>query len=573
MGTSSTKNKKSNLDSYIPALLMSFTKINELKNYFQNPSKTGQLSKILESLINSIDLLDAYVYQFDKMKDKQMKEKDNNRIKDILLFILDTLHNELNNNNESQNNNNSDIKIDDTDEAESYKHFIDIYFKYNNSIIQDLFFGEEEIIKRCSICKKSKYNFYPLKMLNFDIHFYKEVYIDKLIKNYVKQEEKNLLCDICNKKADILCYNKIKKYPEILILSFDHNNMDKTIITYYLRLPIQDEEYILICFITKANENNEKDDNYNVFYREYNDKWFIYNVTKKEEKEIENIQIINKNPFITFYQKKITFYKILMSEYYKNLSLLFNSIRAIPKLAGNHIIDANKFDNYYIISKKYFNRLTKIFESEEKYKNDNIIFDSYDQVKNIKNIKNLNEDELQQNAKLFTERFKILNDEDLFKPEYDINKKSGLHYPKDFIIISENELDQMLNIFNIKINNIKNYLYKVLLGENYLFIKSNTNSNTYYVCYSLIFLFYVEKIFQFNEDKYFSREINLYIKNRGGIDYYFEERQLDSSIEMQQIIDKEKENIGRLININTSGTMINLNKFFFNNKNGNNNMQ
>ena len=570
MGTSSTKNKKSNSDSYISALLISFTKINELKNYFQNPSKTGQLSKILESLINSIDLLDAYVYQFNKMKDKQMKEKENNRNKDILFFILDTLHNELNNNNESQNNNNSDIKIDDTDEAESYKHFIDIYYKYNNSIIQDLFFGEEEIIKRCSICKKSKHNFYLLKMLNFDIHSYKEVYIDKLIKNYVKQEEKHLLCDICNKKADILCYNKIKKYPEILILSFNHNNMDKTTITYYLKLPIQDEEYILICFIMKANEYNEKDDNYNVFYREYNDKWFIYNVNKKKEKEIENILIINKNPFITFYQKKITFYKILINEYYTYLSSLFNSIRAIPNLAGKHIIDANKFDNYYIISKKYFNRLTKIFESEEIYQNDNIIFDSYNQVKNITN---LNEDELQQNAKLFTERLKILNDEDLFKPEYDINKKSGLHYPKDFIIINENELDQMLNNFNIKINNIKNYLYKVLLGENYLFIKSNTNNNTYYVCYSLIFLFYVEKIFIFNEDKYFSREINLYIKNRGGIDYYFEERQLDSSIETQPIIDKEKENIGRLININTSGTMINLNKFFFNNKNDNNNMQ
>jgi len=570
MGTSSTKNKKSNSDSYISALLISFTKINELKNYFQNPSKTGQLSKILESLINSIDLLDAYVYQFNKMKDKQMKEKENNRNKDILFFILDTLHNELNNNNESQNNNNSDIKIDDTDEAESYKHFIDIYYKYNNSIIQDLFFGEEEIIKRCSICKKSKYNFYPLKMLNFDIHSYKEVYIDKLIKNYVKQEEKNLLCDICNKKADILYNNKIKKYPEILILSFDHNNMDRTIIKYYLRLPIQDEEYILICFIMKADEKNEKDDNYNVFYRKYNDKWFIYNVTKKKEKEIENIQIINKNPIVTFYQKKIAFYKILMDKYYNYLSSLFNSIRAIPKLAGNHIIDANKFDNYYIISKKYFNKLTKIFESEEIYQNDNIIFDSYNQVKNITN---LNEDELQLNAKLFTERLKILNDENLFKPEYDINKKSGFHYPKDFIIINENELNQMLGVFNIKINNIKNYLYKVLLGENYLFIKSNINNNTYYVCYSLIFLFYVEKIFIFNEDKYFSREINLYIKNRGGIDYYFEERKLDSSIETQPIIDKEKENIGCLININTSGTMINLNKFFFNNKNDNNNMQ
>ncbi len=172
----------------------------------------------------------------------------------------------------------------------------------------------------------------------------------------------------------------IQKLPEIVIVSFD--NYKETIINYYVSFEIRNEPYLLVCFIHEEKNN--------VFYREYN-KWYEFNIKEKNQKEIENITNIHKNPIVAFYQKKIIHDKILMSKYYNRLSIFFNNIKEIPELLRTkHIEDENIFDNYYIINKKWFNKLTKIFESEELYQNDNQIFDSFNQVTNIPNL-NINQ--------------------------------------------------------------------------------------------------------------------------------------------------------------------------------------
>ena len=102
-----------------------------------------------------------------------------------------------------------------------------------------------------------------------------------------------------------------------------------------------------------------------------------------------------------------------------------------------------------------------------------------------------------------------------------------------------------------------------MCGENYIFIKDKNNENVYFVCYNLLFLLSVEKIFKFNDERYFEREINLYIKNNG-LESYYEERKLDIDLKIQNIIDKEGEIIGEFISIINNKTMINLNKHFFN---------
>ena len=278
MGTSG-KAIRHNPDSYIPALLISFSKINEFKKYFAYQKEKGELAKIFFSLINSINLLDGHTLEFNKIKDKYfMNKKENPRIKELLIFILDKLHNELNgkNNNNNLNQNNNYI-----DEEESYKNFLNNYYKNNKSPIQDLFFGEKETISRCSICKKTKYYFEELKLLYFDIQSYSQsVELTQLIQKFLKQEQKESLCQICNKNAEILSRTDIKKLPEIFIICFD-NIKDMVTFNYYLNLHVKDEPYLLICFIINADEYNKKDKNYNVFYKE-GDKWFIYNVTKKK---------------------------------------------------------------------------------------------------------------------------------------------------------------------------------------------------------------------------------------------------------------------------------------------------
>ena len=296
------------------------------------------------------------------------------------------------------------------------------------------------------------------------------------------------------------------------------------------------------------------------------EKWFIYNVTKKEVKEINEITNITKNPLVTFYQKRITHDKILLNKYYNALYLLFKNLKEMPKKVGEHIKDGNKFGKYYVINKKLFNKMTKIFESEEKYQRDNLIFESFNQVTNIPN---LNISELKEKVKLFKDRLKSLSNEKIFEIEFERNEKSGINYPKDFILIKENELNEILINYKIDINSIKNNLCDVLLGENYIFIKSNIYENVYYICNSFLFLVNVEKIFRFNDKKYFNREIG-YIKNRG-LDYYLELRNLSIENDEQAIIDRENENIGHFINIISNKTMININKYLLNDNNQNKN--
>ena len=564
MGTSG-KIIKQDPHSYIPALLISFSKINEFKNYFQYQNEIGELSKIFNSLIYSIKLLDGHVLEFNKMKDNYFaNKKEILRIRDILIFILDTLHKELN----EKNNKKLNQKNNYTEEEESYKDFLNNYYNNNKSPIQELFFGEKETISRCSICKKTYYYFNELKILDFDLKsYFKKVELSELIQNFGKQEQKVSICQICNKKAEILFRADIKKLPEIFIICFD-NIKDIINFNYYLTLHIKDEPYKLICFIINADDYNNKDKNYNVFYIE-EDKWFIYNVTKKEVKEIENIKFINKNPLVTFYQKSITHDKIFMTKLYYNLSSLLNNLKEFPQLISKPIIDENKFENYYVINKNWYNKLVKIFEDEEIFKNDNYIFDSFNQVTKIPN-KNINE--LKEKDKLVKSRLKILKDEKIFMPEMEKNEESGIKYPKDFILIKEDELNKILIDLKIDIKDIKNNLYQILFGENYLFIKSKNNKDNediFYICFSVLFLFNVEKIFRYNDKKYFSREIASYVKNKGGLDDYFYLRKLDIKKKgIQQIIDRENENIGDFINIKANNTLALANKYILNN-NGN----
>ena len=557
MGASGSKKIKNNTQLYIPALLVSFTKINEFNNYFKYQKDKGKLTKIFHSLINSIDLLDGHVLEFNKIKDSEINNKDNISIKKLIDFILDKLHNELNDLNNQ--NNNIEQKINDTNEEHSYHQFKDFYYKNNRSIIQDLFYGEKETISRCSKCKETTYNFSMNKFLYFDIHSYKnQVDLNNLIKDYGKQEEIMTFCKKCQKNTDVLTRTIIKKLPEIFIISFD--NFDGNSINYYLNLIIQDEPYILICFIINADECNLKDENYHVFYRE-NENWFNYNVIKKQIKQINKIVDINKNPLVTFYQKKITYDKIIANNFYVNLSELFNYLKGIPELLKNHIEDEKNFCNYYLINKRWINKLCKIFESEETYKDDNLIFDSFNQVTNILN---LDITELKKKITLMINRRDELKNENIFIPEYETNKESGIKYPNNFIIIEEKELNKLLKTLKLDIN-LDKILYQIIIGENYLFVKSKENNNIYYICFSIIFLFNVERIFRFNEDKYFGREIKQYIKDRGGLDFYFEERNLDvEKKDIQQIIDKENEYIGDLINIINNNTLIEINKYFLN---------
>jgi len=555
MGTGASK-KSISPDIYLPAILLSFTKLNEFHEYFKSKREYKELSNLFYTLTENNHYIDGMIVEFKKLLEKA---NQNLNIYSIIKFILDKLHNEL---NEFKNiENQIEVNVCGLEESKIYTVFTNLYNKNNKSIIQQLFYGEKELITQCSSCNLTQYSFEVLQMFYYNLENYKdEIKLKNLFEDYEKSYEKAWLCNKCNNNNNSIFRPLIKKLPQIMIVCLD-KNVNNRKIEYYLQLKIHKEEYTLVCFIINANENNKTVMKYNVFYKE-NEKWYMYNITSNETKQIKDITNITHNPLVVFYQKSIKYDKIFMEKIYQRLFTLFKNMAEVQKLVKGHISNENKFDKYYIINKNFFIKLSKIYETEEIYKNDNIIFDKFNQVTDITKLNGI---EISNKIQLFSERINKLKENNFeaeFEVENEYENRNEIKYPKEFVLIKEEDFNDLLKDFNLNINNFKNNLYEVMFGENLLFIKEH-NKNIYYICYPLLFILNVERIFVFNDENCFSHEIKFYIKDKGGLSYYFNERNLDLFTKVQKIIDKEDEHIGDLINIISNKTMFDLNKNFY----------
>ena len=543
--------------TYIPSLLISLTKIKELSSFFHSKKKENfeGISNILYSLNENNNKLDEYVDEFIKVLTEKFGNISRLDIHKILNYILETLHEELNENKKKEENS----ELNKSKIEKSYNEFADNFKNNNNSIINNLFFGMQEGSMVCSKCNKINKIFSILKMYGFDLSLYNgRIELRDLIASKDKEFEEENKCKECNRNCKCLVKYEIKELPDIFIMSFN-NNERRNKMEYYLNFNFKEKPYNLLCFIMKVDEDNKKDENYNVFFIE-NKKWYIYKVSQRIKKEIPIITKIIDNPLVVFYQKD----RNVFTDFYNNISKLLTAQDEIKDLINEHILAETEYDNYYIVSLKFFNRLTKIFESEEKYTDENIIINN---IKDIKNVTQFNCDELFENYKIFENRRKALKNKDLYKIDFGIVKKdetTEIKYPKDFVLIKENILNEIFKGKILKsLDVLKENIYKVKFGENYIFIKDKgqEEKDRIFVCYLDENKFSVEIILDYNKD-YFMREIKRYISNKGGLEYYYSERKLNFEPQkVQKIIDKEEAYIGDLINITNLENHFNKNKY------------
>ena len=153
-----------------------------------------------------------------------------NDSKDLILFILEELHNDLNNPKPNQNqlinNNNKIINA-------LYEEFIQDYNSRNNSIIKDIFYGVQESTSICLNCKLKLdsytiFNFlvFPLEkvrqyLIQNNICFSK-VTLEHCLQHYISPEnltgQNKMYCNQCKGEFDAQTYNKIFKHPKVLII-------------------------------------------------------------------------------------------------------------------------------------------------------------------------------------------------------------------------------------------------------------------------------------------------------------------------------------------------------------------
>ena len=533
MGASSDKR----ISNQISSVLLSFSKIKELEKALNSNNK-GNLSGFLDSFIKDHNDLDSKIEEFKQILPRNF----NYNIDNLIKYIIETLHSEFNKKN---NNTNWLDEFNKKDKNPSYEEFLKCYKENNDSIIQKLFFGVKEKITKCCECEECNKN-YEITKLEKIVELQENksnVDIRDLFKRLKNLKMPEFICQKCkNRPTPHLINTNIINLPEILIIYLVKRN-DNCIVDYYLQCEFMKEQYNLICFISNKNENNQPDEQSNVFYQE-NGNWFVYKIKENRSIPIRDIFKIRGNPLIVFYQKD----KTLFNKYYNHISLLLNDQNNILELSSEHIIPEIDYENYYLLNKDWFNKIIKIYEPENIYSNDKDIINS------IKKVTNVNKTKIKISE--FNERIKIIGDENKFKTvdgSISFSEKEELKYPTNFVLIKENILNDLLK--ELKISNIshKKYLYPVKFGENLIFIKNNKQESgeTIYVCFLNENVLQVGMILIYKEKKYFNKEIRKFISNKGGLEYYYQERKLKVNINNipQKIIDREDDNIGFLINI------------------------
>ena len=103
-----------------------------------------------------------------------------NDSKDLVNFIIMTLHEELNEASKNKNININKLEIDQTNSIEILQNFKKCFDNENQSIISDIFYGVNYTITQCSVCQITKYNYQAYFFLIFPLEEVRKYKIEQL---------------------------------------------------------------------------------------------------------------------------------------------------------------------------------------------------------------------------------------------------------------------------------------------------------------------------------------------------------------------------------------------------------
>ena len=335
------------LNSYMNATLQCLSNINKLtdfflcnKNYFlniQHYSSEKPISKafsdILYHLWNPNEPNKYYTtnYFIDILRSKYELDIKKIDSKDLLLFLYENIHKELNGMT-TQNILNNENFVQKNEEDKLMKSRQNFY-RENKSIIIDLFYFEEENAITCLNCQNKISNFAMYNMLIFSLEKMNSYKLSKNNNNLNlnindclechTNAERNQLGDTiyCHKCQQNVCYlleNKISSYPEILTIvlsrankpsnsiyfSFDYtlDNLDDYMIKLNCNKKDLGTKYELIGIIIRTWDKG-KEGHFLSYCKSPVDKnWYCYDDINVK-KSIDPIKEIRVIPYILFYQK------------------------------------------------------------------------------------------------------------------------------------------------------------------------------------------------------------------------------------------------------------------------------
>ena len=498
----------------LSSLILSLSQIDSFRQIFYSKNLKGELCQIFSDLINknSFDKIDQYV---DKIKEKfQQNEKEIGESKiaeKIIKFLYKELKDELINQGE------------------------------DDKFINELFNGKFELISSNNNWKEI--NEFPLiftfdlPQLNVEKHKIrcedKKIYlcVDRIIKSQIN---KSILKDFPG-------YDKFEAYnmPEIF---FIYNiNIKDNLLKYYRTIEINEIPFEIIYFMLDIDNKIEK-------YFTVNNIWYKLSSKDNKIKNIKNIKDILGTPKLIIYKKRNEYIQNFLNK--KDIFTKENNL--ILDEMNLHIIPEHKYGNYYLLNKSVISEFIKALNDTKELK-----------------------------ETIYKKAQKIIKDNNLLEVETE-KKENKLNHPKNFVIMSENSYVKFLEESNedysvskqtVISNNSQYYftddinkkIYKIKFGENLAFIKiESENQEIIYICeYNKNEgIFDIIIYINYSQKGLFDNDVEKYISNRGGLEYFYIKKKLNLEKNKQQIIkDDEGNDIGILINIVDMSKHLNLYKY------------
>ena len=360
-GIINLENKTSRLNSIIHILIS----IKEIRDYLLDKKNrqdiekynhiyilSSTLIKIIEQLYSKIEIKENYVEAFNIILHFLAPGKSNIHMDQYLLFILDTLHDELNKSLFKKTNQINLISFESplNTEEKSIQVFSVYYNDYYKSIIADNFNWIRKRNYRCQKCSISLYSLQALPYIEFDldeIHkytFQQHTEYKKIINDYsnnqellkqrlneyynkklkvpihitdcfkyylTKNETTNIVCNTSNQQEKHIFNNCIYKTPKYFCLILNRKpNTDGINIDLSGELQLENyvddrneyKKYQLFGILVNTQSNNiEK--HYIAIIRNFDNNWVIFDndkITKVDnEKKIYN-SISNKTRVLIY---------------------------------------------------------------------------------------------------------------------------------------------------------------------------------------------------------------------------------------------------------------------------------
>ena len=337
--------------SYINAFLQCLCNIKEFVNCFKNYKIKETIPKESqnEKLSTSFKLLIDKLYQDNNTKEIKrvytpidliekisninplFEDISTNNEKDLINFIIMTLHEEL---NETQKNPNYALESDyenifeiQKDKIQMYTKFVNSFNKSHNSFIQSLFFAVNYNMCQCHNCQALTYNFQIYYYLFFpleEVRKFKSNYnniinelnlsdcFDYARSENIMKDDNAVYCNYCKQISPNSMRTMLFSSPEILIIILNRENDIKINFDFILNLSNYIEtkdnnmfwNFELTGIVGKDN-TNEANDEFIAYYKGYYDNnWYKYDKTTVEPINRFRSQIIGTFiPYLFLYKK------------------------------------------------------------------------------------------------------------------------------------------------------------------------------------------------------------------------------------------------------------------------------